>query len=96
MTMWTIRTLLYKYRFGTKCPEVATCRQEWRLFSWPGHLPGEKEALCSFSHLLSTLYRPLLWPSALACVWGVVNLLEGYGSDNPGSKSQGMKQFMAN
>ena len=26
---------------------------------------------------------------------GVVNLLEGYGSDNPGSKSQGMKQLMA-
>ena len=22
-------------------------------------------------------------------MWGVVNLLEGYGSDNPGSKSQG-------
>lgn len=29
-------------------------------------------------------------------IWGVINLLEGYGSDNPGSKSQGMKQFMAN
>lgn len=29
-------------------------------------------------------------------VWGIVNLLEGYGSDNPGAKSQGMKQFMAN
>ena len=28
-------------------------------------------------------------------VWGVVNLLEGYGSDNPGSKSQGIKQMMA-
>ena len=28
-------------------------------------------------------------------VWGVANLIEGYGSDNPGSKSQGMKQFMA-
>ena len=28
-------------------------------------------------------------------VWGGVNLLVGYGSDNPGSKSQGMKQFMA-
>ena len=24
-------------------------------------------------------------------VWGAVNLLEGYGSDNPGAKSQGMK-----
>lgn len=28
-------------------------------------------------------------------VWGGVNLLEGYGNDNPGAKSQGMKQFMA-
>lgn len=28
-------------------------------------------------------------------VWGGVNLLEGYGSDNPGSKSQGIKQFIA-
>lgn len=27
--------------------------------------------------------------------WGVVNLLEGYGSDNPGAKSQGIKQLMA-
>ena len=25
----------------------------------------------------------------------IVNLLEGYGNDNPGSKSQGMKQLMA-
>ena len=30
------------------------------------------------------------------CVWGGINLLEGYGQDNPGSKSQGVKQFMAN
>ena len=29
-------------------------------------------------------------------VWGAINLLEGYGNGNPGSKSQGMKQFMAN
>ena len=29
-------------------------------------------------------------------IWGVINLLEGYGNDNPGAKSQGMKQFMAN
>lgn len=28
-------------------------------------------------------------------VWGIVNLIEGYGNDNPGSKSQGMKQFLA-
>ena len=27
-------------------------------------------------------------------VWGVINLLEGYGSDNPAAKSQGIKQLM--
>ena len=29
-------------------------------------------------------------------IWGVINLLEGYGQANPASKSQGMKQLMAN
>lgn len=28
-------------------------------------------------------------------VWGVVNLMEGYGNDNPAAKSQGIKQLMA-
>ena len=28
-------------------------------------------------------------------VWGVVNLMEGYGADNPASNSQGVKQLMA-
>ncbi|MBR2895743.1 MAG: Maff2 family protein [Oscillospiraceae bacterium] len=28
-------------------------------------------------------------------VWGLVNMLEGYGNDNPGAKSQGIKQLMA-
>ena len=29
-------------------------------------------------------------------VWGVINLLEGYGSENGASKSQDVKQLMAN
>ena len=28
-------------------------------------------------------------------VWGAVNLMEGYGGDNPSAKSQGMKQLMS-
>ena len=28
-------------------------------------------------------------------VWGVINLLEGYGNDNAGAKSQGIKQLMS-
>ena len=29
-------------------------------------------------------------------VWGVVNILEGYGNDNSGAKSQGMKHVILN
>ena len=29
------------------------------------------------------------------CVWGGINLMEGYGGDNPGAKSQGIKQLLA-
>lgn len=28
-------------------------------------------------------------------IWGVINLLEGYSSDNAAGKSQGIKQLMA-
>ncbi len=27
-------------------------------------------------------------------IWGAINLLEGYGNDNPGAKSQGMKHLI--
>ena len=29
-------------------------------------------------------------------VWGTVNLLEAYGNDNPGARSQGMKHLTPN
>ena len=28
-------------------------------------------------------------------VWGIVNLLEGYGGENPQARSQGIKQLVA-
>lgn len=28
-------------------------------------------------------------------IWGIINLLEAYSSDNPGSKSQGIKQLVS-
>ena len=44
---------------------------------------------------INTLQTLVIALGAGLGVWGVVNLLEGYGSDNPGAKSQGMKQLMA-
>ena len=49
-----------------------------------------------FASAITTLQTLVIAPGAGIGVWGVVNLLEGYGADNPGAKSQGMKQFMAN
>ena len=48
-----------------------------------------------FSSAIDTLQTLVIALGAGLGVWGVVNLLEGYGSENPGSKSQGMKQLMA-
>ena len=48
-----------------------------------------------FSSAINTLQTLVIALGAGLAVWGVVNLLEGYGSDNPGAKSQGIKQLMA-
>lgn len=48
-----------------------------------------------FTSAIGTLQTLVIALGAGLGVWGVVNLLEGYGSDNPGAKSQGMKQLMA-
>ena len=48
-----------------------------------------------FTTAISTLQTLVIALGGGLGVWGVVNLLEGYGNDNPGAKSQGMKQIMA-
>ena len=49
-----------------------------------------------FTSAITTLQTLVVALGAGVGVWGLVNLLEGYGNDNPGAKSQGVKQFMAN
>jgi len=41
--------------------------------------------------ILQTLVTAL---GAGLAIWGVVNLMEGYGADNPAAKSQGMKHYI--
>jgi len=48
-----------------------------------------------FTSAVDVLKTLVIALGAGLAVWGVINLLEGYGNDNPGAKSQGMKQLMA-
>lgn len=48
-----------------------------------------------FSSSVGVLQTVLTLIGAGVGGWGIVNLLEAYGSDNAGGKSQGMKQLMS-
>ena len=55
----------------------------------------EEQFMGFFTSAVDTLQTLVVALGAGLAVWGVINLLEGYGSDNPGAKSQGIKQLMA-
>ena len=48
-----------------------------------------------FSSAIGVLQTLVIALGAGLAIWGGINLMEGYGNDNPGAKSQGMKQLMA-
>ena len=48
-----------------------------------------------FTSAIDILQKLVIALGAGRSVWGGINLLEGYGNDNPGAKSQGIKQLMA-
>ncbi len=58
-------------------------------------VPVTKFRMEFFAEAINTLKVLVIALGAGLAVWGVINLLEGYGSDNPGAKSQGIKQLMA-
>ena len=54
----------------------------------------ETEDMAFFNSAVTVLQILVIALGAGLGVWGVVNLLEGYGNDNPGAKSQGMKHVI--
>ena len=48
-----------------------------------------------FTSAVGTLQTLVVALGAGLGIWGAINLMEGYGGDNPASKSQGVKQLMA-
>ena len=56
---------------------------------------GENFNMAFFQSAVGTLQTLVVALGAGLGIWGAINLMEGYGNDNPGAKSQGMKQLMA-
>lgn len=56
---------------------------------------GKLNLMAFFNSAVGVLQTLVIALGAGLGIWGAVNLLEGYGNDNPGAKSQGMKQLMA-
>ena len=54
-----------------------------------------KKRMTFFTNMITVLQTLVIALGAGLGVWGGINLLEGYGNDNPGAKSQGIKQLMA-
>ena len=67
----------------------------------PAQLPRIKDPvgfakyMAFFNSAVGVLQTLVVALGAGLGIWGAINLMEGYGNDNPGSKSQGMKQLMA-
>ena len=75
------------YSFGTKRPKASPAA-EYGGFSCAREHPGEMEDyMAFFASAITTLQTLVIALGPGLGVWGVVNLLEGYGSDNPGSNA---------
>ena len=55
----------------------------------------EEKQMAFFQSAVGVLQTLVIALGAGLGIWGVINLMEGYGNDNPGAKSQGMKRLMA-
>ena len=55
----------------------------------------EQRIMTFFPQAIEVLKTLVIAIGAGLGVWGGINLLEGYGSDNPGARSQGIKQLMS-
>jgi len=68
------------------------------FISSPGEVPRHSKgglSMAFFNSAIGVLQTLVIALGAGLGIWGAINLLEGYGNDNPGAKSQGMKQLMA-
>lgn len=56
----------------------------------------EEKFMAFFNSAVGVLQTLVIALGAGLGIWGAINLMEGYGNDNTGAKSQGMKHFIPN
>ena len=66
-----------------------------KLYNKGGILHAKRNFMSFFSEAVNVLQTLVIALGAGLGIWGIVNLLEGYGNDNPAAKSQGIKQLMS-
>ena len=69
--------------------------QDLRSAGTAAHAARKENFMAFFNSAVGVLQTLVIALGAGLGIWGVINLMEGYGNDNPGAKSQGMKQLMA-
>ena len=77
-----------------KGKETASVKNK-RQYKSCQRLGFQGECMDFFNSAVDVLQTLVIALGAGLGIWGAINLLEGYGNDNPGAKSQGMKQLMA-
>jgi len=81
------------------CLPICRCTCRWKITIHPpirAQRTRRYTFMAFFNSAVTVLQTLVIALGAGLGIWGAINLLEGYGNDNPGAKSQGMKQLMAN
>jgi len=77
------------------CPFSAGAHAEkGHIYFQPRFAERRKHFMAFFNSAVGVLQTLVIALGAGLGIWGVINLMEGYGNDNPGAKSQGMKHLM--
>ena len=87
----------YLMQIGNPASSFAGAHAKETTIHQPERAQRTKEVqfMAFFNSAVTVLQTLVIALGAGLGIWGAINLLEGYGNDNPGAKSQGMKQLMA-
>lgn len=70
-----------------KSPKLTAAGRHLQSFLPPEHPAERKSHMSFFTSAVTALKTIVIALGAGLCIWGGINLLEGYGNDNPGANA---------